>query len=247
MGEIWSAIAEAIRNRATSTTLVTYSFFWLAWHWQGVFTALFVSEEKILEKHYLLKNEYVNQYFFGWQGWDTVIGLAVPLGLTIFFLWPLQKFVLIYAYKIEQQNKVARKKVKLEQEREVENYKTLLLNKESKTINAQAKKVAAEAKLSTTKKKAAKTDPTIVWDEDYREFKTSRFFRDFRRIRDAVYEHNGYYNFNNGDGTRFELSSDLMAFVDTEGLVKINPDGRRIYLSEKGKYFVKRYQQDTSA
>lgn len=65
MGEITSTIAEVIRNRATSTTLVTYSFFWLGWHWQGVYTTLFTSENKIYEKFGLLKNEYINHYFLG--------------------------------------------------------------------------------------------------------------------------------------------------------------------------------------
>ncbi len=244
MGDISSAIAEAIRNRAASTTLVTYSFFWLAWHWEGVFVALFTSEEIIYEKfHGLLKNEYLAQYFFGWHGWQTVFGFAGPFILTVLFIWPFQKYAFILAYEQEQKSKTERRKVKLRQEREVEEYKTTLLVKESQKIDAEAKKVESETKLSRTKKRAAKTDPTILWDEDYEKFKKSRFFKDFNRIIEAVYRYNGSYVLDvYGQGVK--VGSELLAFADTEELVIIDQKVKRISLTLKGKHFVKRYQQE---
>lgn len=248
MGEITTAIAEAIRNRATSTTLVTYSFFWMAWHWQGVYAALFTDEGQIYEKLGFLKNEYLNSYFFGWHGWDTVVGLLVPFVLTILFIWPFQKYVLIHAYSVEQKARAERKKVRLQADRQVEIYKADLLVKESRKINAQSKKVAAEAKLSATKKRAAKTDPTILWDQDYEVFKKSSFYDIFSRIREAVYEHNGntYVSKYNNNGSTFEVGSQLLAYADTEGLIQISQKEGRISLTDKGKHFIKRYQQEIS-
>jgi len=248
MGEITTAIAEAIRNRATSTTLVTYSFFWAAWHWQGVYVALFTNETQILEKLGYLKNEYLNTYFFGWHGWDTVIGLLVPLALTILFIWPFQKYVLIHAYSVEQKARAERKKVRLNADRLVEKYKADLLNNESRKINAQSKKVAAEAKLSQTRKRAAKTDPAILWDQDYEAFKKTGFYDIFSRIREAVYEHNGltFISAYDNGGSTFEVGSPLLAYSDTEGLIQLSQKDRRISLTDKGKHFIKRYQQEVS-
>lgn len=248
MSDISTAIAEAIRNRATSTTLVTYSFFWLAWHWQGLEVLLFTDETKIYEKFGYLKNEYLNVYFFGWHGWETIIGILAPLILTVMFIWPFQKFVLIHAYSLEQTARVERKKVKLRSERNIEIYKAALLAQESKKINAQSKKVEAEVKLSETRKRAARTDPTIIWAEDYERFRRSNFYKDFKDIREAVYEHSGrmYVGAYENEGRAFNLSSSLLAYADTEGLIVIDQKSRLISLTDKGKYFIKLYQQELS-
>jgi len=86
MGDITGAIAEAIRNRAASTALVSYSFFWFAWHWEGITALLFTSEDRIYQKFGLLKNEYLRQYFFGWHTWQSLRGLLGPLLLTTFYI-----------------------------------------------------------------------------------------------------------------------------------------------------------------
>lgn len=248
MGDISSAVAEAIRNRATSTSLVTYSFFWLAWHWQGVYAALFTSEDKIYEKIGLLKNEYLRTYFFGWHGWDTLVGFIVPLLLTILFIWPLQELVLIHAYKKEQNARSERKKVRLQAEKKLEEYRAELLINESKKIDAQAKKVDAATKLTKTKQKAASTDPAIIWNDDYEIFKKSKYFTGFKLLREAVYEHNGsiYVSAYNNRGREFRVPSTLLAYADSEGLIKINQTSETVTLTSKGKHFIKRYQQDDS-
>jgi len=159
----------------------------------------------------------------------------------------VQKYVLPYTYQLEQESKTARKKIRLNQQREVEIYKADLLNTESIKIEAETKKVEAEKELSQTKQRAAKADPTILWDEDYERFKKTRFFGSFGYIREAVYEHNGRHELSEyRDGIKFKVGSELLAYADTEELIVINQSSDTISLTTKGKYFVKRYQQEDS-
>lgn len=165
--------------------------------------------------------------------------------MTGLFVWPFQKYVLIRAYQIEQANRTARKKVKLSEEQQLAAYRATLLEKESKKVNAESKKIAAETKLSKTKQEAAKTDPTILWDEDYEKFKKTAFFNQFARIIECIYQHDGNYRITDyDDRVIFSLSPNLLAFVDTEELAALNYSAETISLTSKGKHFVKRYQEE---
>ena len=234
MGEITSAISESIRNRAASVALITYSIFYAGFHWQRFYAMLFVDEEIIFSKFGLLKNEYLDIYFFGWRNGEMLWGILIPLALTIIFIWPFQRHILIKAYKIEQENKTERRKVKLVETQKIEKFKSELIKEESKTIKAEKVKIDAEKELSESKIKAAKTDPTILWDNEFKAFEESHHSVDLDNIINIVYQHNGYY--------QGRIDADSLAYFDAEGLIKIDPGSRLVDLTEKGKYFVKRSQ-----
>jgi hypothetical protein len=88
MDKFGVSILEAMKKRVVSTTLVTYTSFWILMHGQGVYTTFFVSQDMIYQKYRLLKSEYVYQHFFGYHG-----TIHVPLlfgrhiGLDTHFVW----------------------------------------------------------------------------------------------------------------------------------------------------------------
>lgn len=68
MSELTDSIGEAIRKRVVSATLAIYLFFWCIFHWEALYTTFFTSQDIIYEKFGMLKNEYINHYFFNWDG-----------------------------------------------------------------------------------------------------------------------------------------------------------------------------------
>ena|SRR3990167_7951560 len=233
MGELSNSIAEAIKKRAVSATFGTYLFFWAAIHWQGIYTTLFTSQELIQKKYGMLKNEYVNEYFFGWNGIVTVVGYLIPLLLTIIFIWPLPKFVMIHAYRLEQRHKVDRRRVKIEEEERLLELKENLAKQTEKTLKA-------EIETSKKEQQAAKLDPKILWDKEYRSFSASGLVNYFPEIAEAVYSHGGraqkYFSEVDGEWVGLNVDKDGLAIAHTNDLIDIVNGS--ISLTEKGKYFL---------
>lgn len=233
MSEITDSIGEAIRKRVVSATLGTYLFFWMAFHWEGIYTTLFTSQDLIYEKFGLLKNEYVNQYFFGWHGWYSLFGYILPLALTILFVWPIPKYILIHAYRQEQRHKVDRRRVRIEEEEKIEAKKEDLAIQTKKTLEA-------EIETAVVEKKAEKTDPTIGWQKEYNSFEKSGLINYLSDIAEAVYKHGGrvskYYDNDLSEWTGINLPKDGLAVAHTNDLISIKNE--RIMLTEKGKFFL---------
>lgn len=236
MGEVGDSIINALKKRTTSVAFGTYFFFWTSFHWQGVYAALFVSEDKIYDKFHLLKNEYLASYFFNFDKWTDILGYLIPLTLTLLFIWPIPKYILIHLYRIEQEHKTERLREKFKQEK-------LRREFEIKEIEQESEKVKAKTRLVTTRQKAEKVDPSIVWDEDYKKFRQDPAFKGFRQILEAVYEHGGatYIKQNLLAGENgFEVNGGNLMVADTLGLIDMT--GKQVIrLTDKGKHFAKLY------
>lgn len=113
---------EYIRQRSVSTLLISYSVFWVIYHWEGVYTTFFTSQDFIMEKYGILKNEYVRKYFFG-IGQDNFanwfFGIVIPAVLTIFYVWVLPKILINPSYRREIKYKVDRKEMKMKEENDL--------------------------------------------------------------------------------------------------------------------------------
>ncbi len=240
MSDLGQSIVDVIKKRTSSVAFGTYIFFWATYHWQGLYTTFFVSSEQIATKfHGMLKNEYVNQYFFGRNGWNDLswwAGLLVPLLLTyIFIYWPLPQYVLIKIYRREQEHKTERFKIKIAEEQKRKEYETESVRSGTAL---QAQQITAKTNLARKRKTAAKTDPKILWDEEYQELKRSGSMTALRDVLGAVYEHQGQVR--SVGGTVYVDGSSLRV-ADTRGLITIIDNGRMIQLTEKGKYFASKY------
>lgn len=233
MSEFTDSIGEAIKRRVVSTTLMTYLFFWIVYHWQVLYVTLFVNQDLILQKFGMLKNEYVNTYFVTWDGWSTVLGYLIPLVLTVLFVWPIPKYILIHAYRQEQRHKVDRRKVRIEEEEKI------LVKKESLAKQTQ-KTLEAEIDTAKIEKEAAIEDPTILWKQDYDKFQRNGLNNILSDIATAVYTGQGktvrFYSDEAREWVGAKLSKDTLAIADTNNLIVVK-DGR-ISLTEKGKFFM---------
>ncbi len=233
MSELADSIGEAVRKRVVSATLATYLFFWCVFHWEAIYTTLFTSQDIIYQKFGMLKNEYIDHYFFSWDGWITIFKYIIPAILTFIFIWLVPKYILIHAYRQEQRHKVDRRRVKLEEEENLEAKKEQLAIQSKKTLKA-------EIDTSKTEQKAASQDPTIIWQREYDKFKKSGLANILPDIAEAVYRGDGlvrkHYDEDASEWIGINLSKDAIAISHTNDLIVIN--NGIISLTEKGKYFL---------
>jgi hypothetical protein len=243
MDDFFKSLSESIRKRATTVTLGTYTLFWLLFHWQGVYTTLFVGEDLIFEKYAMLKNEYVNEYFFGWQGmldWPFYAGWILPLLLTGLWVWFLPKLVLIHFFRREREYKTSKQLVIIREDVKVEEERAKYANARRVTLRAEEQAIKQEQEI-------VKLDPRALEAEDYEQFKSTIFYTQFGLIIQAIYEHGGHYREYTTGGFETEdpgISADLLAAADANGLIEIDNDNETMQLTDKGRYFVKRYQSD---
>lgn len=242
MGEVGNSLAGMARSRVASATIGTYLFFWVAFHWEGIYTALFVSEDLVFSKYHLLKNEYLNQYFFGWHGWHDqswhyLQGFVWPILLTFLFIWVLPELLLIHFYRKEQRFKVAKHNVRIEEEQRLQQKKESLAKQTSKTLQAQAQ--AEEQKQDIAKK-----DPKLLWNQEFVDFSQSRDFKWLPDILKSVYKYNGQAHVEKYGFTEFHLDPHARRVGDVRGIIKSPASGSKIALTAKGKEFAKLYDGD---
>ena len=244
MDDFFKSLGESIKKRAASAFLGTYTVFWGLFHWQGIYTTLFVDEKAIIDKFGLLKNEYVDKYFFGYEGWNDwlfYLGFLLPLLLTFCFIWFLPKYVLIPAFKKEREYKFNKQKIIIDHEIQIEKHRASLASASEKTL-------AAEEKVIQKEKAIVELDPTKAWEVEYERFNKSGLINILSQLVDSIYKHSGhikrYYDEQRETWVSFGVDSDSIALAHSNGLVNISEDGQRISLTEKGRYFVQQNYYD---
>lgn len=230
-------ILEYLKRRANSTFLTAATAFWIIFHWEGICTLLFTDQQFIMDKYGLLKNEYLNQYFFGFRiqedvwGWlyEIIIFLA-PFVLAYLYVWWLPKFVTNPCYKRETEFKVDRRIIKLQADEKV-------AEQSAKKTKAEVAEVNEQTKLTEARRKAVEKNPETKWQQDFRTFQkeiaTWRIVMD--NLTNLIYEHQG-------DADYSSIEPDEIMICDVNGLINIDTSHNRATLTEKGKFFLKKYK-----
>lgn len=114
--------------------------------------------------------------------------------------------------------------------------------KQALMIQLESDKQALMAQLEKEKQAAALPDE--IWTKDYQLAKKNPEFNNFQLLIDAVYQFNGktrrFVQDNAWRGNN--LPGSILAFADTNNLVNLDNTAESISFTDKGKYFVKRYQ-----
>ena len=229
-----NAIFEYVRKRAVSTILVSYTVFWAIFHWQGIYATIFVDQNVIYKRYGLLKNEYVNKYFFGldWSNILTIhnleilLGWVIPAGLAYFYIWWLPRLVINPAYKREINCKKDRELEKLKAEKKRQDEERKLIEKQTAT---------EEAKIELADKKA---EVPAGWERDYQEFiANEKAVLSFDELLRIVYNRDSIGATESVD----RMKSDSLMIVEAFDLIDA-AKSNRIRLTDKGKYFARRYK-----
>jgi hypothetical protein len=213
-----------------------FAFWWVVLHGEFFYTLLFVDENKIYGKTGLLKNEYLHTHYFNYQRPGFWLGqlflFAVAAFATYLMIWVIPKRLLTPAYRSERAYEFEKQKIRLEYEKEKGRLETAVEEQAAKTRQATEKKVKAEEQITLA-------DPTVLWEEEFQQLKNRDIYNFFDELIQSLYEQHGLVN--NGD---FRLDRDVLAYADSNGLVDYDRSEGEITLTDKGKYFVKKYQAE---
>ena len=154
-------------------------------------------------------------------------------------IWIFPKTLIKWAYSREIEDQFQREDTKLKKEIELSKKKESLLTKEAAIV-------VKEEKIAD-KKNTLENKEQRVWSRDYQDFRRSNNLSAFDYLIDAVYKHSGQIKVLDAYGKiRFQVPSHVLAWVDSLGLVTFNASQEKVVFTEKGKYFLKRFQDDNS-
>ncbi|MFM2415156.1 MAG: hypothetical protein RI911_849, partial [Candidatus Parcubacteria bacterium] len=160
MNEIANSIKEEIKNRANNSIYGVFMLSWLVFHWNFIFSLLFLSEDNILLKTGLLKNEFLVARYFNLHSFYFWVSWIVPFLLTYVVIWKLPKWVLIKAYTKTEEYATQKQIIRMGEQKKIERANTELQERLARNVSVIAKRVEEEKKIK-------QTDPTLGWDEDY--------------------------------------------------------------------------------
>jgi len=238
--EIVGSVNGALKKRFHTPLYGTFILAWAAFHWDFLYTALFVNQDLIYKKTGLLKNEYLHHTFFNYGSLQFYLLWLLPFLVTWLIIWKLPRYLLIPAFKKDQQYRTEQRKITLSEERQIELEETKREETSVKRLDVTKDRVRKE-------KAIVDIDPTALWPDEYAQFKEANLHHRLIPIMEAVYEHAGATKVASemyGVDPVFEVPMESLVTADTNDLIKFDRTKEKIELTEKGKYFIKRFSSD---
>ncbi|MFA6458159.1 MAG: hypothetical protein WCV72_02085 [Patescibacteria group bacterium] len=248
MKELCSSLADWWKEKTTSPFYGTFFMALVFWNWK-IFYVLFFEDAAIIGEP---KIKYVSENYLSflshfnfclWKplcvyptinilDWIFMIlfHLVPPFGIALLLIWIFPKFT----------NKLHNKSLDFHFERQSAfRNKTIEFEKEEskglKEIKKEVEKQAdtqKEISATKTKIKESKT-PEQIWDGEFEKLKDNSLFSNFGKLKDCIYRNSGYCS---------ESYKDVIPFFHVNEIVEYKKNKENtIELTEKGKYFMKKY------
>ena len=226
---------EYLNRKASSTLIFVFIVFWIICHSQGFTAMFFTDQDLIFQKYGILKNEYLNQYFFGnYHDCDFWIRTLLPFFLTWFYIWVMPKLIINRAYKKQVNDKVDREIIK-------EKAQQRLIKEQKETTREEIAVTKEEVKLAEENKKLENKTPERAWDKEYEESAKASSYSDIlSQLQDVIYQQQGFIR--DSYSSAVYITSKALMACDTNGLIKIS--GNTCSITDKGRYFLKRFSSE---
>ncbi|MBQ6461187.1 hypothetical protein IJJ36_02000 [Candidatus Saccharibacteria bacterium] len=223
---------EYLNKKASSTLIFVFIVFWIICHSQGFATMFFTDQNLIYQKYGMLKNEYLNQYFFGnICDYDFWVRTLLPFFLTWFYIWIMPKLIINRAYKKQINDKIDREIIKEEAQQK-------LIKEQKETTKEEIAIKKEQVKLAEENKKLEDKTPEKVWKKEYEEFtKKENYGSVLSQLKNVIYGHQGYIRPD-------RITSENLMSCDTNGLININGNTSTCSITDKGKYFLKQFASE---
>ncbi|HCC05293.1 TPA: hypothetical protein DEP58_03230 [Patescibacteria group bacterium] len=237
--EIIKSLKESLEDRTTSPIYGVFIISWMVVHWKFLYTALFVSEDKIWQTEMLLKSDYLSLTFFDFNSLDFYILLILPFFLTWILIWKIPQWVSIKAYEEAQINERKKNEIKLKT-------KSLLLKGQLEILELTDQNKEKEVKIIQKEEEINKIDPTAEWSKEFKEIvtKNGHLISAIEFGKKIVYRTQGRFATLASDaqnGYRTYITPDSLAILDTFNLITFTSKERDIIdFTEKGKFFVQK-------
>ncbi len=240
--EIVKSTKDSMEDRATSPVYGVFIISWLVVHWKFVYTALFVSEEKIWEvTGGMLKSDYLTETFFNFLNFKFYLLFTLPFLFTWLLIWKFPEWVSIPAFKKSQEFEAEKSKIKLRARLNV-------LEEQLRITEVTEQKTKKEKEIKVQEKEIEKIDPTMEWLNEFNTILLKE--KDVQAIKDGsrvIYETNGRFVANPQNvsrGYNTYISSSALSRLDALSLIKMVSEKRdTIDFTEKGKFFIRELQK----
>ena len=117
--EIYSSWKDTMKKRASSSLYGTFVLYWLIFHWNFVYTLFFVSEDIIWNSMNLFKNDYLVKIFFNYTEVSFYLFWVLPIIFTWLTIWIFPEYIVIPAFKKEEENETRKSIIKLEEQKKI--------------------------------------------------------------------------------------------------------------------------------
>ncbi len=240
--EIAKSLKNSIEDKATSPVYGVFIISWLIVHWKFVYTALFVSEEKIWEATGgMLKSDYLTETFFNFFNFKFYLFFLLPFLFTWLLIWKFPESISIPAFKKSQEFEAEKSKIKLRTRLNV-------LEEQLRITEVTEQKTKKEKEIKQQEKEIKKIDPTAEWLNEFKNIFLKE--KDVQAIKEgnrAIYETNGRIVTNLQNATRgysTYISSPSLSRLDALNLIKMVSEKRDVIeFTEKGKFFIRELQK----
>lgn len=238
MANFLDSVFSHFEQRLKTQFYSIFAFWWIVLHGQFFYAALFDDADKIYAKTGLLKSEYLQQKFANYHDpkfWllQAFLVLIAAL-LTYLMIWIVPRYLLLPAYRAERQHEFDKRKIRLEYDRESEKLATAREEQAAKTRQATEKRVKAEAGI-------VEANPEVLWEEEYAELsqlENHGLYMD--DLIKCLYRYSGEASV---PGT-YRISQEALAYADANGLITFNSDNRKLAVTDKGRFFIRKYQAE---
>ncbi|MCI5050717.1 MAG: hypothetical protein MRY57_00195 [Candidatus Pacebacteria bacterium] len=236
-------LKEIFKDRVTHPFYKTYAVTWFVVNWKIVYSLFFTSEEYIYLKYNDLRHEYFFKEFFNLNIFENyyfwVFVIILPILFTWLIIWKFPDWIFIKATIKNEKFRVDKKIARIEEEKRLEEDKEELIKVKKENIKEEVR----------VDKLVRENKPEIEWDKEYVKFTKTKWYKIFNQVIESAYSYNGRiieYGWN--QSVEFEMNRNLLAYVHSKNIVTIDQhagQANTINLTEKGKYFVSRYTEDS--
>lgn len=236
--EIINSFNGVLKKRLTTPIYGTFLVSWLILHWEFIFVIFFVSEDKIWQSTGLLKNDYLIREFFNFSNWHFYLSWILPFILTWLVIWKFPGWISLPAFRKEEEYRLAKSRIRIAEQKKLEAEEIKLEQEKKKKLDIVSETIQKEKEIQ-------KSDPSIIWKEEYVLFKRTQYYSDFNLLIESVYQRNGDIHwYKENTGLRTSLPKGVLAYSHANGLVEFSSGNKVISLTEKGKFFVKQFSSD---
>lgn len=226
---MFKLFAEYLKEKANSTIIISLILFYGLCNCRWIFTSLFTDQNLIFEKYNMLKNEYIYEKFQELHPdnpWFWICTIT-PFILTYLYVWWAPKLIINPAYKQQVHYATERRGYKIKEE-------NALLSLQHDTIKRESKNTEELIQLESKKEELNRTNPSRMLDEEYQAFKQNKNWTiALNELRMIIY--GNYGNVPNDSNAELLMLLDINELIEPGGL-----NTGQIYITEKGKEFLKR-------
>lgn len=226
---ILQSVKDGINHRANSPFYGAFVITWLIWNWKTWYITFFTGEDLFFQKTGFLKINYLINSYTPTDFWSFIFVsgkiILLPLASVFFIFFIVCKIERIIANQ-HGKNELNKTNDELTRQKGIE--KTT-----EKTLESRKKTVKKKAEIKKT------LSQEEIWDEEYSKLgKIEGFKEAMIGLRDCIYKSGGLLDdhFHPSIGTKYRSLLHVNELFEYE-----RRSNNKILLTEKGKYFMKRF------